>query len=216
MPKTATSIQLTEEQIQHLVSIIQKGTIEVRVYKRAKILLLKAQGISNEAIADKLDITVPTVRFCLQKFLEKGIQSALEDATGRGRKAAIPHTEKRSTLKRDYEYKRLGTISLLAAIDLLTGEAIPLVSETHKSSDFVIFLRILDEKYPKGDKLRIILDNHSAHTSEETQRYLNETPDRFEFVFKPTHGSWLNLVEGFFSKMSRQMLDGITLILSFC
>ena len=43
MPKTATSIQLTEEQIQHLVSIIQKGTIEVRVYKRAKILLLKAQ-----------------------------------------------------------------------------------------------------------------------------------------------------------------------------
>ena len=140
MPKTATSIQLTEEQIQHLVSIIQKGTIEVRVYKRAKILLLKAQGISNEAITDKLDITVPTVRFCLQKFLEKGIQSALEDATGRGRKAAIPHTEKRSMLKRDYEYKRLGTISLLAAIDLLTGEAIPLVSETHKSSDFVIFL----------------------------------------------------------------------------
>lgn len=83
------------------------------------------------------------------------------------------------------------------------------MSETHKSSDFVTFLRILDEKYPKGDKLRIILDNHSAHTSEETQRYLNETPDRFEFVFTPTHGSWLNLVEGFFSKMSRQMLDGI-------
>ena len=89
-------------------------------------------------------------------------------------KAPIPHKEKRSTLKRDYEYKHLGTISLLAAIDLLTGEAIPLVSETHKSSDFVTFLRILDEKYPKGDKLRIILDNHCAHTSEETQRYLNE------------------------------------------
>lgn len=332
MPKNANSIQLTEEQIQYLTSIIQKGTIEVRVYKRAKILLLKSQGISNESIADKLDITVPTVRLCLQKFAEAGIQSALEDSTGRGRKAEIfddakawvvniacqkptafglsaelwyptsltryinsvaetegyprmatasvssirkilreaqlnPHkityycekrdpdfdkkmhdvlviykqlelrfdengifvpfpegetvihtlsydekpgvqaimttsedkapvpcAEKTSTVKRDYEYKRLGTLSLLAAIDLLTGEAIPLVSETHKSSDFVTFLKILDEKYPKGDKIRIILDNHSAHTSKETQMYLNETSDRFEFVFTPTHGSWLNMV----------------------
>ena len=64
---------------------------------------------------------------------------------------------------RDYEYKRLGTLSLLAAIDLLTGEAVPLVSETHKSSDFVSFLKLLDEKYPKGDKIRLILDNHSCH-----------------------------------------------------
>ena len=124
-------------------------------------------------------------------------------------KAPIPNTEKVSTILRDYEYKRLGTLSLLAAIDLLTGEAIPLVSDTHKSSDFVIFLKMLDEKYPKGDKIRLILDNHSAHTSRETQEYLNGIPNRFEFVFTPTHGSWLNMVEGFFSKMTRQMLAGI-------
>lgn len=81
-----------------------------------------------------------------------------------------PDTEKISTVVRDYEYKRLGTLSLLAAIDLLTGEAIPLVSETHKSSDFVEFLRLLDQKYPKGDKVRVILDNHSAHTSKEKRK----------------------------------------------
>ena len=52
----------------------------------------------------------------------------------------IPDTEKNSTVWRDYEYVRLGTLSLLAAIDLLTGEAIPLVSETHKSSNFICFL----------------------------------------------------------------------------
>lgn len=109
----------------------------------------------------------------------------------------------------DFRYKRLGTLSLLAAIDLLSGEAIPLVSNTHKSSDFVAFLKISDEKYPKGYKIRLILDNHSAHTSRETQEYLNTVPDRFEFVFTPTHGSWLNMVEGFFSKMTRQMLAGI-------
>ena len=104
---------------------------------------------------------------------------------------------------------RLGTLSLLAAIDLRTGEAIPLVSETHKSSDFVRFLRKLNDKYPKGDKIRLVLDNHSAHTSQETQEYLNTIPGRFEFVFTPTHGSWLNMVEGFFSKMTKQMLNVI-------
>ena len=57
----------------------------------------------------------------------------------------------------DAEYKRLGTLSLLAGIDLLTGEAIPLVSETHKSSDFIEFLKILDKKYPLQDTIRIIL-----------------------------------------------------------
>mgnify|MGYP002794523191 CR=1 FL=1 len=98
---------------------------------------------------------------------------------------------------------------MLAAIDLLSGEAVPLVSETHKSSDFVTFLKKLDEKYPKGDIIRIILDNHFAHTSKETQEYLNTISGRFEFVFTPKHGSWLNIIEEFFSKMTKQMLGGI-------
>ena len=67
----------------------------------------------------------------------------------------------------------------------------------------------MDAKYPEVDKIRLILDNHSAHTSQETQRYLNNHLGRFEFVFTPTHGSWLNLVEGFFSKLTKQMLQGI-------
>jgi transposase len=118
-------------------------------------------------------------------------------------------TTEHGTIQRDYEYKRLGTLSLLAGIDLLSGEAIPLVSETHKSSDFIRFLRMLDEKYPEEDKIRIILDNHSAHTSKETRAFLTTMPGRFEFVFTPKHGSWLNMIEGFFSKMTKQMLRGI-------
>ena len=115
----------------------------------------------------------------------------------------------RGTVRRDYEYRRLGTLSLLASIDLLTGEATPLVSETHKSSDYVEFLKILDGKYPKGDLIRIVLDNVSVHTSAETRRYLATVLGRLEFVSAPRHGSWLNLVEGFFSRMTRQMLRGI-------
>lgn len=117
--------------------------------------------------------------------------------------------EKHSTFNRDYEYKRLGTVSLLTGIDLQTGEAIPLVSDTHNSSDYINFLKLLDSKYPKGDKIRLILDNLKVHTSEETRKYLAAVPGRFEFVFTPKHGSWLNLVEGFFSKLTRQSLKGI-------
>ena len=119
-------------------------------------------------------------------------------------------TEENGFVRRDYEYIRMGTLSLLAGIDLLTGEAVPYVSESHKSSDFIHFLKILDEKYPKGDTIRLILDNHSAHTSKETGLYLATLPeDRFVFVFTPTHASWLNMIESFFSKMTKQMLKGI-------
>lgn len=345
MPNLVKSINLTEDDKAALEGILRQSTIEARTYIRAKILLLKSENYSNESIADKLDICVSAVRLCLDKLNAGGVESALHDNKGRGRKAEITDsditwvinkacqkpkdfgysaelwypasftrfinsiaeqeghprmttvtettlrrilanakirpfkvsyycekrdpdfdskmhdvlvvykqislqfdeagnlkpfegvpvhtlsydekpgmqalnttsedrppvigTDKNSTLYRDYEYVRLGTLSLLAAIDLLTGEAIPFVSQTHKSSDFVCFLKKLDEKYPEGDKIRLILDNHSAHTSRETQEYLNTVSGRFEFVFTPTHGSWLNMVEGFFSKMTKQMLNGI-------
>ena len=110
-------------------------------------------------------------------------------------------------VRRDYEYKRMGTLSLLVGIDLLTGEAIPLVSESHKSSDFIKFLMILNDKYPEGDTIRLILDNHSAHTSKETKSFLASLPeDRFVFVFTPTHASWLNMIESFFSKMTNMFI----------
>ena len=113
------------------------------------------------------------------------------------------------TICRDYEYKRLGTVSLLAGIDLQTGEAIPLVRDKHSSKEYIEFLKLLDSKYPKEDKIRLVLDNLKVHTSDETRKYLATIPGRFEFVFTPKHGSWLNLIEGFFSKITRQMLKGI-------
>jgi transposase len=113
------------------------------------------------------------------------------------------------TLRRDYEYKRLGTLSLLAGIDLHSGTITESISETHKSQDFVAFLKKLDQTYPESQVIRLILDNHSAHISKETQHYLATRPQRFQFVFTPKHGSWLNLVEVFFSKLTRTLLRGI-------
>lgn len=121
----------------------------------------------------------------------------------------LPPTEDNGTIKRDYEYKRLGTVSLLAGIDLQTGEAIPLVSDSHNSSDYIEFLKILDAKYPKGDTIRLVLDNLKVHKAKKVIEYLSTVEGRFEFVFTPKHASWLNLVESFFSKMTKQMLKGI-------
>jgi transposase len=110
---------------------------------------------------------------------------------------------------RDYEYERLGTVSLLAGLDLHSGKVIEIISDTHTSADFIAFLEKLNGAYPQHQKIRLVLDNHSAHISKETRSYLETLPQRFVFVFTPTHGSWLNLIENQFSKMTRTMLRGI-------
>jgi len=111
---------------------------------------------------------------------------------------------------RDHEYKRHGTVSLLAGIDLLTGKVHALARDRHRSREFVEFLKLLDATYPTHTAIKLILDNHSAHISKETRDWLTEQrTGRFEFVFTPKHGSWLNLVEGFFSKLARSVLRHI-------
>lgn len=342
MGKRASSIELSKEEREYLELQTRARTIQAQTVTRARILLLRADAVSVDAIADKVGLNRCSVMLCLKKFKEGGIENALFDAPGRGRNAEItdeekawiiniacqkpvdfgyaaetwtyakltshinktaetagytrlstihkstvntilaeadikPHKityycenrdpdfdskmhnvllvykqlemqfdesgklivsddtpvhvlsydekpgiqaiattsedlmpdEKHSTISRDYEYKRLGTLSLLAAIDLQTGEAIPLVRDKHSSTEYIEFLKLLDDKYPKGDKIRIVLDNLKVHTSEETRKYLATVSGRFEFVFTPKHGSWLNMIEGFFSKMTRQMLRGI-------
>jgi transposase len=111
---------------------------------------------------------------------------------------------------RDHEYKRHGTVSLLAGIDLLTGKVHACVEDRHRSREFVAFLKKVDAAYPSEMTIKIILDNHSAHISKETRTWLAAQRDgRFVLVFTPKHGSWLNLVEGFFSKMARSVLRRI-------
>jgi len=111
---------------------------------------------------------------------------------------------------RDSEYRRHGTLSLLAGIDLLTGKVHALVRDRHRSREFVEFLKLLDAAYPAGTAIKLILDNHSAQISRETKAWLDTRPaGRFELTFTPKHGSWLNLIEGFFSKFARSVLRHI-------
>ena len=172
----------------------QKMAAVLHIYKEVEIL---NQGLVTGAIREPGTVTV--------SYDEKpGIQALAVTTPDR---PPVPGLY--ASPIRDYEYKRLGTVSLLAGLDLHSGRVTEIVTNTHKSSDFIEFLTKLDASYSATQILRLILDNHSAHISRETQRYLATRPQRFQFVFIPKHGSWLNLVENLFSKMTRTMLREI-------
>ena len=172
----------------------QKMAAVLHVYKEVEIL---NNGLLHGEIKEPSIVTV--------SYDEKpGIQAIAPISPDR---PPVPGEHPSPT--RDYEYKRLGTVSLLAGLDLHSGLVTEIVSDSHKSKDFIQFLEKLDLAYPPSAVLRLILDNHSAHISKETQAYLAARPQRFQFVFVPKHGSWLNLVENLFSKMTRTMLREI-------
>jgi len=120
-----------------------------------------------------------------------------------------PVPGKHPKISRDHEYKRLGTCSILAALDLQDGHVTARVEDRHRSVEFIGLLSDLDARYPPDCTIRIILDNHSAHISKETQTFLSTRPNRFQYVLTPKHGSWLNIVETLFGKMARSFLRHI-------
>jgi len=120
-----------------------------------------------------------------------------------------PVPGRHASLGRDHESKRLGTCSILAALDLHSGHVTGRVERRHRSRVFIALLKDLDAYYPAACTIRLILDNHSAHISQETQAYLATRPNRFKYVLTPKHGSWLNIVETLFGKMMRTFLRNI-------
>ncbi len=120
-----------------------------------------------------------------------------------------PVAGKYPTVARDSEYVRLGTWSILAGLDLHDGHVTARVEARHRSVEFIALLKDLDAHYPSESTIRLILDNHSSHISKETRAYLATRPNRFKYVLTPTHGSWLNIVETLFGKMTRTFLRRI-------
>jgi transposase len=177
------------------------------VYQEVAILRAaeaSAAEVASEAEAAAVEQTAPRVAFV--SYDEKpGIQALSNTAPD-----LPPVAGKHACVARDHEYKRHGTLSLLAGIDLITGQVHACVEDRHRSREFIGFLKRLDAAYSADTAIKLILDNHSAHVSKETKKWLaTQREGRFSFVFTPKHGSWLNLVEGFFSKMARSVLRHI-------
>lgn len=174
-----------------------------QVDEKMKIVLLVYQAVAlqNEA---RTDTGVPHSVITVSVDEKPGLQAIANTAPD-----LPPVPGKHAEISRDYEYKRLGTCSILAALDLHDGHVTARVERRHRSIEFIALLKDLDRYYPPECSIRLILDNHSAHISKETQAYLETRPNRFRYVLTPTHGSWLNIVETLFGKMARTFLKNI-------
>jgi transposase len=168
---------------------------------REVLLVYQDVALQNE----QLGATVPADKVITVSVDEKpGVQAIANTSPD-----LPPVPGKHPTTARDYEYKRLGTCSILAALDLHDGHVVARVERRHRSCEFIALLKDLDAYYPPEYTIRVILDNHSAHVSAETRAYLATRPNRFKYVHTPTHGSWLNIVETLFGKMARTFLRHI-------
>src|SRR5580693_1050796 len=169
------------------------------IYRQVAVLREQGQGAASAAEGTQGSQAIIS-------YDEKpGIQAIGTTAPDR---PPLPGTS--PTVMRDHEYKPHGTLTLIAGIDLLTGHVHALVRERHRSREFIEFLKLLNAAYPADTAIELILDNHSAHVSRETRAWLDtRPPGRFDFTFTPKHGSWLNLIEGFFSKFARSVLRHI-------
>ena len=104
-----------------------------------------------------------------------------------------------------HDYRRYGTTTLFAALDVATGQIIGKLKRRHRSTDFISFLRHIDTVVPEDLDIHLILDNYGAHKTSKVKQWLMRHP-RFQCHFIPTYSSWLNLVERFFATLTEQQL----------
>ncbi len=104
-----------------------------------------------------------------------------------------------------HDYKRNGTTTLFAALDVLSGKVIGQCLPRHRHEEFLKFLRTIDREVPKGLQVHLILDNYATHKHDNVQKWLAKHP-RFELHFTPTSSSWVNMVERFFGKLTDKAL----------
>ena len=170
---------------------------------RMRDVLLVYQEVALQNEAQRVGQGRPTV-ITVSVDEKPGLQAIANTAAD-----LPPVPGKHPNVGRDHEYKRLGTCSILAALDLHEGHVTARVERRHRSREFIALLKDLDQYYPADCTVRIVLDNHSAHISKETQAFLATRPNRFQYVLTPKHGSWLNIVETLFGKMARTFLRHI-------
>src|ERR1700712_3323309 len=104
-----------------------------------------------------------------------------------------------------HDYKRNGTTTLFAALDVAAGRVIGRCMQRHRHQEFIRFLNAIEREVPAGKLIHVILDNYAAHKHPKVIEWLGRHP-RLTFHFTPTSASWLNAVEGFFAKLTKQRL----------
>lgn len=106
---------------------------------------------------------------------------------------------------RTHDYKRHGTTSLFAALNIATGEVIGRLKRRHRSAEFLMFLKEVDAVLPKEQPVHLVMDNYATHKTDKIKAWLSRHP-RYQVHFTPTSASWMNLVERFFSTLTEKWI----------
>ena len=106
---------------------------------------------------------------------------------------------------RSWEYERNGTIDLFAALSILDGTVVTQFHRRHRHQEFLIFLRTIDESVPEELDVHMVLDNLGTHTQPDVERWFARHP-RFKLHFTPKDASWLNMVESWFSNLTKKQI----------
>jgi len=185
---------------------VSKDTVQ-RVWsaRGLKPHLVKVFKLSNDPRFEEKLIDVvglylnPPERAVVLCMDEKSSVQALDRT-----QASLPLVKGRGTTM-THDYKRHGTTTLFAALDVLTGKVIGSCLPKHRHSEFLKFLQIIDREVPRGLEVHLILDNYATHKHPNVQAWLGKHP-RFHFHFTPTSSSWLNLVERWFRELTEKAL----------
>jgi len=108
--------------------------------------------------------------------------------------------------RQTHDYERHGVTDLYAALNVVSGKVIGACSAHHRAADYIEFLKLVDRRSPRGKVLHLIVDNASSHDTKQVREYLAERSGRFVTHFTPTHSSWLNLVERWFSEITTKRI----------
>lgn len=298
-------VEISEDDRRKLEALLRAGTAEQRLVKRARIVLMAAEGLKNEEIARRCECNVNTAKLWRNRWLDQGLEG-LKDTPGRGRKkvyvdqkeaeilaatlerpdeplthwsarrlaqrlgvpkSTILRVWKRNGLQphrqetfkysndplleekvidlvglyldppekavilsvdekcqvqalertqdplpmrpgnpetRTHDYKRHGTTTLFAALNVATGEVIGQFEERHRHQELLRFLQTIDERYPDGE-IHLIIDNYSPHKHPSVKQWFARRP-RYYLHFTPTSASWMNQIETWFSLLARQAI----------
>lgn len=297
--RRAVAVVLTEEERESLERIVGAPTSANRAVRRARVVLLAADGCTNERIAKRLEMGVNTVGRWRRRFVEEGVDGLGRDRPGRGRKPVIPKAKidevlRKTTMEKPpgrthwsrasmaaavglsestigriwranglkphrvetfklsndpnfaqrledivglylnppenavvfcvdeksqiqaldrtqpglplkkgragtmtHDYKRHGTTTLFAALNVLTGAVVGVCQPSHTHVEWLKFLKRIHKETPRSKQIHVICDNYSTHKHATVKAWLEKHP-RFHVHFTPTSASWLNMVERFF------------------
>src|SRR5579863_3042218 len=303
----AAALSLQESQVHQLRSLARAGTTTQRVARRCRVILLAHEGTSNNAIAEQLGLSRPTVNATRAAFLRGGIEAIQKDpkrkrsrrvlnkeleqrildttlktkppegthwsVRGMAQRLGVsrmlvqrvwqrfdvqPHRVERFKLSNDpqfdekvrdvvglylnppdqalvlcvdeksqiqaldrtrpilplrpglperqtHDYKRYGTTTLFAALEVATGKVIGKCQRRHRSQEFLRFLEEVDEQLRTEQEIHLVMDNYGTHKTPKVKRWFARHP-RYHLHFTPTSASWLNQVERFFAEITRRRI----------